>query len=149
MSEGLLVIPQGSHFSKPEGQFPFWWLVLQGLLCSLFTSPHLQKACVRMALLVRTRSSLNLYPITASCQHPKRKTCVIVRYKYFPSSSLKNKDFADPEWVNVFNDCHGFFWEFCSVAIWTPRSSIAATSATCVCGKNQTKDSLLYWAYTS
>lgn len=130
MSKRSLVIPQGGHFSKPGGQFSFWWLVLHpdgpGPLCPPFTSPYFQKTFIRMALLVRTRGYLNPYLITASCQHPKRKAFTIVVYKYFPSNSLKNKDFTDPEGMNVFNDCHGFFWEFCSVAIWTPWSSKVA-----------------------
>lgn len=149
MSKGPLVIPQGSHFSKSGGQFSFWWLVLHpdgpGPLCPPFTSPHFQKAFIRMALLVRTRGYLKLYPITASCQHPKRKACIFVLYKYFPSSILKNKDFTDPGGMNVFNDCHGFFWEFCSVVIWTPLSSKMIMCLPSV--KKQTKESLLYWEY--
>lgn len=47
MPKGPLLIPSRSHFSKWDGQFPFWWLVQlpdgPGPLCLLLSQPLCKK----------------------------------------------------------------------------------------------------------
>lgn len=80
MSKGPLMIPQGSHFSKPGGHFSFWWLVVNPdgpgplcPLCPLFTCPYFQKSLHQDGLTGQNKGLSESLPCHSQLPTPKDK----------------------------------------------------------------------------